>query len=94
MTAEQFRDALGVLTGVWHSEAATDFDLATGGDAKVEKFASVPSGARWIWTSKGAEVSAASGDSFFRKTFTLDAIPDRASVVALAKPSVRCSGDE
>ncbi|MBI3868206.1 MAG: DUF1549 domain-containing protein [Verrucomicrobia bacterium] len=84
LSAEQFRDALGALTGVWHSDAAADFDLATGGDPVVEKYASIPSGARWIWSTPGAQESAPPGEAFFRKTFTLESIPDRATVVALA----------
>ena len=87
MSAEQFRDALSALTGVWHSDPATDFDLATGGDPAVEKFASIPSEARWIWATPGAQDSAPPGEAFFRKTFTLESIPDRATIVALADDS-------
>lgn len=87
LSAEQFRDALGHLTGVWYSEAAAELDLATGSEPQVQAYAAIPEAARWIWVSSGASTSAPAGDAFFRRTFTLETMPDRATVVALADDS-------
>ncbi len=87
MSSEQFRDALGRLTGIWYTDSAAELDLATGGDDKTQAYAAIPDQARWIWATPGAAESAPAGEVFFRKTFTLEALPERATVVALADDS-------
>jgi mono/diheme cytochrome c family protein len=87
LSAEQFRDALGALTGVWHSDPANEFDLAAGASEAFLETVRVPAEAQWVWSHPGAETKAAPGDLFLRKSFTLEALPDRATVVALADDS-------
>ena len=87
LSAEQFRDALGHLTGIWHADAAAEFDLAAGADSKSLAESTVPEAARWIWSHSGAEVNAAPGDLFLRKSFTLSELPTRAIIVAIADDS-------
>ncbi len=74
--AEQFRDALGQLTGVWHTKAANL--PATLQDANSPR---APRAARWIWSHAGADKKALAETIHLRKSFHLDIIPDNAHAV-------------
>lgn len=77
MSAEQFRDAIGELTGVWYDQPAAqvDFTLGTTNAAVIPPFK-----AQWIWNNTNAAHAAKPGTVYFRKTFKLDEVPS----VALA----------
>lgn len=87
LTAEQFRDALGALTGVWHADPSAEFDLASGAPEPDAPRFKLPAEAQWIWSHAGAHTKAAPGDLYLRKTFHLPELPERASIVALADDS-------
>lgn len=72
LSAEQFRDALGELTGVWYEKPAASFDFSGGKSNRV------PATARWIWSEAGAETKSLAETIYFRKTFTLESLPAEA----------------
>jgi len=74
MSAEQFRDAMGALTGVWYEKPASTFDFTGGKDG-----GRLPKTAKWIWSEAGAEKKALAENIYVRKTFTLNALPEQAS---------------
>lgn len=87
LSAEQFRDALGTLTGVWHSDPASEFDLALGASPEFRTLSTVPDSAHWVWSHSGAETNAAPGELYLRKSVVLESLPTRAAVVMLADDS-------
>ncbi len=76
LSAEQFRDALGELTGVWYEKPASAFDFSGGRDG-----ARLPKSAKWIWSEADAAKRALAENIYVRKTFTLAALPTQASAV-------------
>lgn len=74
MTAEQYRDGIGALSGVWYEKPAGTFDF-TGGKSDAR----LPATVKWIWAEAGAEKRAAAETIYLRKTFTLKALPQHAS---------------
>jgi mono/diheme cytochrome c family protein len=79
LTAEQFRDALGQLTGEWYAQPAGEFDftcLQPGGP-----HAGPAHTAKWIWTEPGAAQRTAPATVFFRKVISLAGAPDEATAV-------------
>lgn len=89
MSAEQFRDALGALTGVWPGAPAAAFDLKAGvvADPKDDKL--MPKPAQWIWATPKANELALAQTVYFRKTVTLDTIPATAFVTFAADNTAR-----
>ncbi len=83
MTAEQFRDALGTLTGVWHSKAAGGISVP----AEPSPADAVPAAVKWIWSEPGAAAQAPAETLHFWKTVTLSEAPDQAWAVAAADNS-------
>ncbi len=77
MGAEQFRDALGELTGVWYEKPSSTFDFTGTGTPRV------PQSAKWIWSEAGADQKALSETIYLRKQFTLAAVPQEA-IAAMA----------
>ena len=74
LSAEQFRDALGSLTGVWAELPAGTFDFTVA--AKSEELAHLmPRQAEWIWSHPEANRKALAQTNYFRKTIRLDAAP-------------------
>jgi hypothetical protein len=65
MTAEAFVDALASVSGAASGKPA--FNPAAAGSAKLPH-----DKARWVWSTPGAQKSAAPGTVYFRKTFALD----------------------
>jgi mono/diheme cytochrome c family protein len=82
MTAEQFRDALGTLTGVWFERPAAAVDLTAGAPSGQRAPELMPRPPRWIWTVPEAATRALAETVYFRKTFSLEAVPDEALAVA------------
>jgi hypothetical protein len=79
LTAEQFRDALGQLTGVWFAQPAGDFDFSCLDMARPQDAFALR--AKWIWNDGAAAQKAAPGTVYFRKQFKLESVP--AEAVAL-----------
>ncbi|HTL18513.1 MAG TPA: DUF1549 domain-containing protein [Patescibacteria group bacterium] len=78
VSAEQFRDALGMLTGVWYGNTAGDFDFSW--LPNVKEFAAQLSG-HWIWAEPDAAVKTPAGTVLFRKQLELEAPPTEALAV-------------
>jgi mono/diheme cytochrome c family protein len=72
LSAEQFRDALGELTGVYYEKPAFTAEAVGVGAVKFPKFA------KWIWSEADAEKKALAEPIYLRKTFTLAALPKKA----------------
>ena len=58
MSAEQFRDALGELTGVWYEQPAAQIDYNIG---RASVSANAPFAAKWIWNDAKAASAAPPG---------------------------------
>ena len=65
LSAEQFRDSLGALTGVWFETAA--FQPPVIRSEKAAETNPMPKGAKWIWSEPGAEKQAPAEWVYFRK---------------------------
>ena len=75
MTAEQFRDALGEVTGVWQPAPAGSINLA----APVQSTdGALPKSAKWIWSEASADKKALAETIHWRRTFSLGEIPEQA----------------
>lgn len=81
MTAEQFRDAVGSLTGQWHPMPAGPVPLPPRTPEIAEDFDS-PTQAQWIWTEKSAASNAPTWTIYLRKEIWLDRKPSAAVVTA------------
>jgi hypothetical protein len=81
MTAEQFRDALGALTGVWPSEPAKGINLAVPGSPESESNA-LPKSVKWIWSNPDAASKGRAEALYLWKTVVLDDAPKEAWSVA------------
>ncbi|MDB6021907.1 MAG: hypothetical protein JWQ04_1764, partial [Pedosphaera sp.] len=84
MSAEQFRDALGELTGVWYETpvAQVDFSLGT-----TNPPVAAPFPAKWIWNDTNALSAAKPGTVYFRKNFRLEEVPSAALAFTAADNS-------
>jgi mono/diheme cytochrome c family protein len=86
LTAEQFRDALGSLTGVWQDkpEGGLDrllLDRVEGKTPAAEAF--------WIWGDAHGATGVPPGTNGFRKVVVLDAAPSEATLIVHADNSAR-----
>jgi mono/diheme cytochrome c family protein len=81
MSAEQFRDALGSLAGVWFSEPAAQFDFTAGSSDPKMGGDLIPKDPKWIWTEANT-VRAKPELVYFWKSFELERVPEEAFVVA------------
>src|SRR5439155_25092961 len=79
LSAEQFRDALGMLTGVWYRSSAGDFDFSCLLTNKAELKSELMG--KWIWAEPEAAQKAPAGTVYFRKRIHLDAKPVEARAV-------------
>jgi len=86
MTAEQFRDALGALTGVWNSKAASGINVVVPESPEADAFA-LPDTAKWIWSQPDAAAKAPAETIHLWKTVTLTEAPSQAWAVAAADNS-------
>ncbi len=81
LSAEQFRDALGALTGVWNKEPAKGINLAVPGSPEVESNA-LPSSVKWIWSEAAAAGKSKAETLYLGKTVVLADAPKEAWAVA------------
>jgi hypothetical protein len=86
MSAEQFRDALGTLTGAWYSEPAKGINLVVPGSPEAVSNA-LPNAVKWIWSEPGAAAKALAETVYFRKSVVLDETPKEAWAVAVCDNS-------
>ena len=87
LTAEQFRDALSSITGVWADKPSGDLDrlLVEPGSAQKR-----PAAAFWIWSDAHAATSGvAPGTNAFRKDWVVSAIPIDAMLFVHADNSAK-----
>jgi hypothetical protein len=84
MSAEEFRDALGELIGVWYDQPAGQIDYTVG---RTVPSITAPFPAQWIWNDPKAVTAAPPGTIYFRKTIKLDKVPEVALVFAGADNS-------
>src|SRR5207244_9777694 len=75
LSAEQFRDALGALTGQWYSMPAAPLDVVANTSNTLLQ-------AKWIWNAPGAAQSAAEETLYLRKEINLAKQPNEAFAVA------------
>jgi hypothetical protein len=80
LTAEEFVDAFGELTGVWSGEVVPAINFALGTPA---------SKGSWIWTEPNAARRAAAQTVYFRKTFSIPNVPTEGRVVITADNSFK-----
>lgn len=86
LTAEQFRDALGSLTGVWQDrpEGGLDrllLDRVEGKAPAAEAF--------WVWGDAHGATGVPPGTNGFRKVVVLDTVPGEATLIVHADNSAR-----
>ncbi|HVY70999.1 MAG TPA: DUF1549 domain-containing protein, partial [Verrucomicrobiae bacterium] len=86
MSAEQFRDALGSLTGIGYQKPDAKVDWASGVPA-AERAAAMPLAAKWIWNDPKAAEKAKAEHVYFRKVITLSAEPTEAKMAIVADNS-------
>jgi hypothetical protein len=85
LSSEQFRDALGQVTGVWYKEPAKGVDLAvTGADGQEVP---LPASVRWIWSQPEAATKALAQTVYLHKTVVLPAKPTSAWTVVVCDNS-------
>jgi hypothetical protein len=77
MSAEQFVDSLGCVTGVWHAQPAGEFDFTCldFGPGRLDP------AVQWIWNDARAASKAPPGFVYFRKTIVLKEKPTNAVAV-------------
>jgi len=76
MSAEQFRDALGILARQWYAKPAAPMDVV------ARSLSPVSTPPRWIWSEAGAAHNAPEGNVYLRKETVLESVPREAFVVA------------
>ncbi|HEY0456105.1 MAG TPA: DUF1549 domain-containing protein, partial [Verrucomicrobiae bacterium] len=79
LSAEQFRDAFGRLSGVWFDTAAAQVEAPV---TSAQEKDLLPHSAKWIWSEADADKRALAESVYFQKRFQLDRVPDQASLVA------------
>ena len=86
LTAEQFRDALGSVTGVWQDkpEGGLDALLVEPGVLRP-----LPAEAFWIWSDPHGATAVAPGTTWFRRALVLDAVPPEATLFVHVDDSLR-----
>ncbi len=86
LTSEQFRDALSVLTGLWHERPDGEFDFMAGTGRDRETMFARDLKPLWIWNNAAALDSAPTNQTvYFRRRIL---IPERAT-----EASVVCAAD-
>ena len=86
LTAEQFRDALGSLTGVWQDKPEGGLDRLL-----LARHGSKPTVAEafWIWGDPHGATGVPPGTNGFRRTVVLDAAPSEATLFVHVDNSAR-----
>jgi hypothetical protein len=75
LSAEQFLDAIGTITGVWNGDAVPEISFVGGGEVKQEL------NAKWIWSTTNAAARAEAKTVRFKKNFELPEDATEARVV-------------
>jgi hypothetical protein len=86
LSAEQFRDALGQLTGVWAQKPEGGLDallVEKGPDGQL------PAAAYWIWSDPHAASAAPPQTVWFRRSFVLSTVPEESVAIVSADNSLR-----
>lgn len=79
MSAEEFRDALTLLTGIGYANSDADI-----GPPETSKRHFAPKKtAKWIWNDPNAAAQAKAGHIYLRKTVHLDALPAAAAAMVV-----------
>lgn len=82
ISAEQFMDALGTITGVWNGDAVPELNFANDKKEKIDlTLESLSAKPRWIWSESNAAAKTAARTVYFRKEIALPETPDEARVV-------------
>jgi hypothetical protein len=86
LSAEQFRDGLATLTGVWFTIPAAPMglpsSLSSNSNSQSGGTADAPLQPRWIWREDTSTQDATDGTVYFRKVVTLRELPTEAAVLA------------
>jgi hypothetical protein len=88
LTAEQFRDALSSITGIWAEKPSGDLDrlLAEPGNPRQPR----PASAFWIWSDAHAGTTGVPpGTNVFRKDWVVSSIPTEATLFVHADNSAK-----
>lgn len=85
--AEQFRDALAQLTGVWHDKPEGGLDLLL--STREGAAPSLPVDAFWVWSDAHAAEGVPPQTIYLRRSVTLDAVPAEAAAVLQADNSAK-----
>jgi hypothetical protein len=75
LSAEQFLDAIGTITGVWNGDAVPEISFVGAGEVKQEL------SAKWIWSTTNAAARAEAKTVTFKKSFELPEEATEARVV-------------
>ena len=79
LSAEQFLDALGEITGVWNGDGVAEIRPAS--EAKLDaSLASTPGKPKWIWNTNSAASKAEATTIHFTKEFDLAFKPTEARI--------------
>ena len=86
LSAEQFRDAIGSITGVWQDrpEGGLEALLVNQDGARV-----LETDPFWIWSHPHGATGVPPGTNWFRKTLVLDALPKEGTLWIFADNSAR-----
>lgn len=84
LTSEQFRDAIGGVTGTWHERADGEFDFLAGTGKGPAPMLARNLKPQWIWNSTNAYEGAPAGSVYFRRTVRLNERVTEATVVCAA----------
>jgi hypothetical protein len=81
LSAEQFLDAVGAITGVWNGDAVPEINFTSGEQKLDSTLESVAGKPRWIWTESSAASKAPAQTVYFRKAIKLPGEATEARVV-------------
>jgi len=83
LSAEQFRDALTLLTGIGYSSPVAEIVPS---ETEKKRFG-LPIPINFIWNDPNAAEKAKAGHVYFRKTFELAAVPEEAAALVVCDNS-------
>ena len=81
LSAEQFLDALGQITGVWSGDAVPELNLVSEDQKFDPDLANISAKPRWIWSTTNANARAAAETVRFQKTFELPSAATEARIL-------------
>jgi len=90
LSAEQFLDALGRVTGVWSGDAVPEISFARGEKNPIDpSLQELPAKPRWIWSEPSAASKAAAQTVYFRKKLNLPKAPEKGEIIVTCDNSFR-----